>query len=218
MAGRRKLFLTHAGELAHHLVSAIARDAMALQFVRRYAARNDRQKVLASPERLREVESTISREALLLLAAEVRRLLPRAFGLSPNSHAEERAVCELFYTEFLEALGRAMNWPVVEGDPGAQEFHRDLEMYATWRGRNPLLRARAKAAEDKSPFPDRCAILLDSAMMEQARRAATEFQTELLRLGRRIFGELGTPPTRRMATRAKGRSSNRPGRGRARRP
>ena len=218
MAGRRKLFLTHAGELAHRLVSVIARDAMTLEFVRGYAARNDRQKVLASAERLRELESTISREALLLLAAEVRRLLPRAFGLSANSHAEERAMCELFYTEFLEALGRAMNWPVTEGDPGAQDFHRDLEMYATWRERNPLLRARAKSSLDESPFPDRCAILLDSAMMEQARRAATEFQAELLRLGRRIFGQLGSAPARKVSTSARGRGTKRPGRGRARRP
>lgn len=197
MAARRKLFLTHAGELAHHLVSAIARDAMAMEFVRGYAARNDRQKVLASAERLREMESTISREALLLIAAEVRRLLPRAFGISPNSQSEARAVCELFYTEFLEAVGRAMNWGVAEGDAGAQDFHRDLEMYATWRERNALLRARSKSSGDDSPFPDRCAILLDSAMMEQARRAAAEFQAELLRLGRRIFGRLGNAPQRR---------------------
>src|SRR5689334_11407714 len=161
---KRKLFLTHAGELAHRLVSAIARDAMAMEFVRRYAARNDRQKVLANAERLREVESTISREALLLIAAEIRRLLPGAFSVSANSHTEDRVLCELFYTEFLEALGRAMNWPVAEGDPGAQDFHRDLEMYATWRERNALLRSRTKVSGYESPFPDRCAILLDSAM------------------------------------------------------
>jgi hypothetical protein len=197
MAARRKLFLTHAGELAHHLVNAIARDALAMEFVRGYAARNDRQKVLANAERLREMESTIGREALLLIAAEVRRLLPRAFAVSANSHAEDRALCELFYTEFLEALGRAMNWPVAEGDPGAQEFRRDLEMYATWRERDTLLGRRTKSFGDDSPFPDRCAILLDSAMMEQARRSAAEFQAELLRLSRRIFGQLGSRSPRR---------------------
>ena len=201
MAARRKLFLTHAGELAHHLVSAIARDAMAMEFVRGYAARNDRQKVLASAERLREMESTISREALLLIAAEVRRLLPRAFGLSPKSHSEDQALCELFYTEFLEALGRAMDWPVAEGAAGAQDFRRDLEMYATWRERNALLRARTNSSGNDSPFPDRCAILLDSAMMEQARRAAAGFQAELLHLGRHIFGQLGSLAQRRASTR-----------------
>jgi len=192
MAARRKLFLTHAGELAHHLVSAIARDGMAMEFVRGYAARNDRQKVMASAERLREMESTISREALLLIAADVRRLLPRAFGSSANSDSDNGTLCGLFYTEFLEALGRAMNWPVTEGEAGAHEFQRDLEMYATWRERNPQLRSHTKASVYDSPFPDRCAILLDSAMMEKARRAAAEFQPELLRLGRSIFGRLGS--------------------------
>ena len=212
MAARRKLFLSHAGELAHHLVNAIARDAMAMEFVRGYAARNDRQKVLANAERLREMESTISREALLLIAAEVRRLLPRAFDVTANSHSEDRALCELFYTEFLEAIGRAMNWPVAEGEAGSQDFRRDLEMYATWRERNTLLGRRTKSSGDDSPFPDRCAILLDSAMMEQARHAATQFQTELLRLGRRIFGQMGTPRQRRAATKKRAPGTKRRGR------
>ena len=215
MAARRKLFLTHAGELAHRLVSAIAGDAMTMEFVRGYAARNDRQKVVASAERLREMESTISREALLLIAAEVQRLLPRAFGLSPNSHSEDRAVCDLFYAEFLEALGRAIQWPRGEAEAGAQEFRRDLEMYARWRERNPSSPARAKSGGGDSPFPDRCAILLDSAMMEQARRAAAAFQEELLRLGTRIFGQLGTAPQRRVAANTRGRNASSRGRGRA---
>jgi hypothetical protein len=215
MAARRKLFLTHAGELAHHLVSAIARDGMAMEFVRGYAARNDRQKVMASAERLREMESTISREALLLIAADVRRLLPRAFGSSPNSDSEFGTLCGLFYTEFLEALGRAMNWPVAEGEAGAHEFQRDLEMYATWRERDPQLGSRIKASVYDSPFPDRCAILLDSAMMEKARRAAAEFQPELLRLGRRTFRRLGEPAQRKVSAVAKSRSEKRRGRARA---
>lgn len=191
MAGSRKLFLTHAGELAHRLVSAIARDAMAMKFVRGYAERHDRRKVVANAERLRETESTISREALLLIAAEVRRQLPGAFGLPRNPRPEDLALCDVFFNEFLEALGRALEWPLVEAELEAQAFRRDLETYARWREHNPALPAARKASRDGSPFPDRCAILLDSAMMEQARRAATEFQSDLLRWGTRIFGQLG---------------------------
>jgi hypothetical protein len=219
MAARRKLFLTHAGELAHRLVSAITGDGMTRAFVRSYAVRNDRQKVVANTERLREMESTISREALLLTAAEVQRLLPRAFGLLPNSHSEVhsegRNVCDLFYAEFLEALGRAIEWPRGEAEAGAQEFRRDLEMYARWRERNPTLPARSKSSGGDSPFPDRCAILLDSAMMEQARRAAAEFQAELLRLGTRIFGQLGSVPQRRTSANTRGRNASTRGLGRA---
>lgn len=199
MAARRKLFLTHAAELAHLLVSAIARDAMAMQFVRGYAERHDRRKVLANAERLREMEFTISREALLLIASEIRPLLPRAFEISPNSRPEELALCDLFYNEFLEALGRAMDWPMSEAELGLQAFRRDLEIYARWRERTSVSSGPSKAHKNDSPFPDRCAILLDSAMMEQARRAAAQFQGELLRLGTRIFGQLGRPVQCRVA-------------------
>jgi hypothetical protein len=216
MAAGRKLFLTHAGELAHLLVRAIARDTMAMEFVRGYARRHDRRKVVASVERLREMETTISREALLLIAAEVRRLLPRAFGLSRNPRSEDLALCDVFYTEFLEALGRALEWPLAEAGTEAQAFRRDLETYARWRERNPIKPAANKASGDDSPFPDRCAILLDSAMMEQARRAASEFQSDLLRLGTRIFGQLGRrPQQRRLSPGVRAQSADIRGRGRA---
>ena len=216
MPAGRKLFLTHAGELAHRLVSVIARDAMALEFVRRYAERHDRRKVVANVQRLREMESTISREALLLIAAEVRRLLPQAFGFSRNPRSEELALCDLFYREFLEALGRSLEWPLAEAETEAEAFRRDLETYIKWRERNPIPLKPRRAAADESPFPDRCAILLDSAMMEQARRAAKQFQSDLLRLGTRIFGQLGRmPPRRRLSVGSKSRSASTRGQGRA---
>jgi hypothetical protein len=209
MAAPRKLFLTHAAELAHHLVRAIARDAMVAEFVRRYAARHDRHKVVANAERLREMETTISREALLLIAAEVRRLLPRAFGLSRDSRSEDLALCDVFFTEFLEALSRALQWPLADGGAEIQAFRRDLEMYARWGERNPELPRASKRSADDSPFPDRCAILLDSAMMEQARRAAAEFQVDLLRLGTRIFAQLGRRgPERRQQSATRVPSTN----------
>jgi hypothetical protein len=192
MAARRRLFLTHAGELAHLLVRAIVRNALTMEFVRGYAERHDRHKIIANFERLREIESTISREALLLIAAEVRRLLPRAFGLPRNPRPEELALCDVFYGEFLQALGRALDWSSAEDGVETQAFRRDLEMYAKWRGRNPELPTRGPSGGD-SPFPDRCAILLDPAIMEQARRAAVAFQAHLLHVGTRIFLQLGRP-------------------------
>jgi len=194
MPARRKLFLTHAGELAHLLVAAIARDAMVIEFVRRYAERHDRLKVVANVERLREMDSIISREALLLVAAEVRGLLPRAFGLSRNPKLEELELCDIFYKEFLEALGRNLEWPLTERETEAEAFRRDLETYTSWHHRDGTAPAKAKTG---SPFPDRCAILLDSAMMDQARRAATKFQSDLLHASKRIFDRLGRPTLRR---------------------
>jgi hypothetical protein len=154
------------------------------------------------------MERTISREALLLISADVRRLLPRAFGLSRNPRPEDLALCDGFYAEFLEALGRALEWPFAEAESESQAFRKDLEIYAGWRERNPIAAMTRKASRDKSPFPDRCAILLDPGMMEQARRAAKQFQSDLLRLGTRIFGQLGRrAPQRRPPTRARARTS-----------
>jgi hypothetical protein len=210
MAARRKLFLTHAGELAHRLVSAIARDAMAMDFVRGYARRHDRQKIVISYHRLREIESTIAREALLLIAADVRRMLPRAFGSSRNARPAELAICDAFYAEFLAALGRAIEWPIAEAEAEAEAFRRDLEIYANWRERPVTQKKTRKPPSSGSPFPDRCAILLDSGMMDQARRAASQFQSELLRLGTRIFCQLGAPlPQRRQPAKSKSRNGAR---------
>jgi hypothetical protein len=197
MAGGRKLFLTHAGELAHHLVAAIVHDAKALEFVREYAKRHERHKLLTSAERLREMEATISREALLLIAADVRRLLARALGPPRHPQPENLTFCDLFYTEFLEALSRALRWEAAERPAEFQAFQRDLAMYETWGQRHEADLASAKAQKEVGPFRDRCAILLDPAMMEQARRAAAEFQADLLRLGKTIFGRLGRQAPRR---------------------
>ena len=191
MALRRKLFLTHAGELAHRLVTVVARNGMTIEFVRAYAGRHHRPKITSNSERLREMESTISREALLLIAADVRRLLPQAFGASPTTGPRGPELCDLFYMEFLDSLGRALGWPPVEAEAESEAFGRDLAIYARWRERNPKLPPRGLTSANDAPFPDRCAILLDPAMMEQARLAAAAFQTDLLRIGARIFGRLG---------------------------
>ncbi len=80
MPGKRKLFIMHAQELAHRLVHSIAHGGLVEQFVRSYAERYNRRKLTGDPLRLRELESTIGREALLAIAVEVRRLAPRAFA------------------------------------------------------------------------------------------------------------------------------------------
>jgi hypothetical protein len=190
MSGR-KLFLTHAGELAHRVVRAVARQGLAAQFVRSYAERHQRPKITANPERLREVESTISREALLVIAATVHRLLPRTFE-KPRGvlRPEDAALSDAFYSEFLESLARALEWPATEAQAEALAFRRDLTMYARWAQR-PVVSHAIDPKGGESPFSDRCAILLDPAMMEQARRAAVGFEIEITRLANRIFKQLG---------------------------
>jgi hypothetical protein len=194
VATRRKLFLTHAGELAHRFVREVGRDGLVAHFVRSYAERHGRPGLLSDPARLPELASTIGREALLVMAADVRRLLPQAFARGPKGvlRPDDAAFVEAFYAEFLASLMRDLDWPRGDASSEAKMFRRDLEMYRLW-GQRPAVPSASvgRAVSGESPFRDRCALLLDPAMMEHARRASAEFENEILRAAARRFGQLG---------------------------
>jgi hypothetical protein len=196
MAGRRRLFIAHAHELAHRLVQTIARGGMVAQFVCSYAERHNRRKLTGDPMRLREMESTIGREALLAIAVEIRRLAPRAFSAGRSAPgAEGLSLAQNFFSEFVAAVGRSLEWPPAEARNETQAFERDLELYWRWSQR-PGESPRGRPAQSaRGPFPDRCAILLDPPMMEQARRAAAGFEAEVVRMGIRAFNQLGRHST-----------------------
>jgi hypothetical protein len=186
--------LTHAGELAHRFVREVGRDGLVARFVRSYAERHGRRGLLSDPERLPELASTIGREALLVMAADVRRRLPQAFARGPKGvlRSDDAAFVETFYAEFLASLMRDLDWPRGDASTEAEMFRRDLEMYRRW-GQRPAPAATAgRVGAGESPFRDRCALLLDPAMMEQARRGASEFEAEILRTAAQKFRQLGT--------------------------
>jgi len=193
VAAQRKLFLTHAGELAHRLTHDVGRDGLVARFVRSYAERHGRHGLLSDAARLPELTSTIGREALLVMAADVRRLLPQAFAPGPKGvlRPDDAAFLEAFYAEFLASLTRGFDWPSAEASAEAAMFRRDLEMYRRWGQRPASASASSAGRGDESPFRDRCALLLDPAMMEQARRGAADFEGEILRAAARRFRQLG---------------------------
>lgn len=193
MATRRKLFLTHAGELAHLLLRDVGRDGLVARFARSYAERQGRKGLLRDPARLPELETTIGREALLVMAADLRQHLSQEFP-APRGGAprpEEAAFINVFYAEFLAALIRGFRWSAPEAASDAEMFRRDLEMYRRWGERPVPVSSVARADQGESPFPDRCALLLDPAMMEQARRAAAEFEKQIVQTSARRFRQLG---------------------------
>jgi hypothetical protein len=200
MSGQRKLFIAHASELAHLCVRSVQRGGLVAEFVRAYAERNNRPGRAVDPERSREFDSTIGREALLVMAARVRRMLPAAFAhanersrnrgrrdVPPKLAPEDAAFSEAFYSEFLASLGRSLEWSLADTAAESAAFRRDLEMYQRWSSGSPAGRDVAR----ESPFADRCALLLDPAMMEQARRAASEFEVVVDRAAARMFAQLG---------------------------
>ena len=137
MAGKRKLFIMHAGELANSLVHALKHHGLVANFVRDYAQRYHRPKLVAEPDRISELETTIGREALLSIAVEVRRLAPAAFADGLRSPSiEQMALADAFFAEFVASLGRALDWSLADVPTEEQALERDLEMYWRWRQRS----------------------------------------------------------------------------------
>jgi hypothetical protein len=192
MARQRKLFITHAGALAHHLVRAVRPHAMIADFAKSYARQHGRTGVVDEPGRVRELESTLGREAILVMVAEVHRLLPATLGARKGRplEPEEAAFAQMFWPEFMAALGRMLEWAPDEAASEREALDRDLLMYRRWSERAPF--PGAPVPQDGiSPFLDRCALLLDPSTMEEARQAAAEFEKELVHAAARIIGQLG---------------------------
>jgi hypothetical protein len=128
----------------------------------------------------------------MVMAVEIERLVPAAFVFRRRGapRPEESALAESFRAEFLASLARTQEWSAADAAE-RQAFTRDLNMYRHWRRRE---RERADSQTPpgvESPFADRAALLLDPSMMEQARRAASALEGELMRLPARIFASLG---------------------------
>jgi hypothetical protein len=211
MAKQRKLFITHAGELAHRLVRAVRPHGMIADFAKSYAHRHGRVGVVDEPQRVRELESNLGREAVLVMVAEVHRLMPATLGARKGRplDPEEAAFAKIFWPEFMSALGRVLEWPPDECASEREALDRDLLMYRRWSERAPF--PGAPVPQDGiSPFLDRCALLLDPSTMEEARRAAAEFEKELVHAADRILGQLGRTSDDRQQPKKTRRPSRRP--------
>lgn len=211
MAKQRKLFMGHAGALAHQLVRAVRPHGLIADFAKSYARRHGRVGVVDEPERVRELESTLGREAVLVMVAEVHRLLPAALGARKGRplEAEEAAFAQMFWPEFMTALGRVLEWPAAEFIDEREALERDLLMYRRWTERAPFPGAPVPQS-GISPFYDRCALLLDPSMMEEARHAAAEFEKELVSAAAQLIGHLGRVPVGESRPRSRPRRSRAP--------
>ena len=159
-------------------IGVLGNSSMVAPFVDSYAARFDRLGLKAQ-HRYRELLLTIGRESLLAMTAKMHRDLPRLLtrskrGLLRGPAADE---AEAFRQKFLECLAETLEWSPADRD----EFRRDLTVYtqfvvASGAGKQPETRQSGAAP---NPFADRCALLLDPAMMPEARQASAKFLTEL---------------------------------------
>ena len=175
--------------MAHKLLGALERQGLIAAFVDAYVAEHGRLGLKSDPGRYRELEVTLGRESLLAMVAQVTSQLPRHLTRHrpPVLRGPEAQAAAAFHQELLAALGRALRW----SEEDAAEFRRDLEMYQHLTApASPGKSRRRRPEPAQGPFVDRCALLLDPAMMEKARRAAGRFRLELERATEKILAGL----------------------------
>jgi len=211
MPYRPRELVVRAREAASLLLATLRREEMVARFLDVYAAEYRRPGRADQPGLYREQMETIRREAILAMVLRIEAALPARLKISVSVRGAKRPqkkkkgkksararpakrkasldlvipFLDLFREEFFVALGQALDWT----DSDAEEFWHDLELYEQLTGRE-LRRPAGRAAS--GPFVDRVALLLDPSLMEQARRAAGQFQTELNGAADRVLRKVFT--------------------------
>jgi hypothetical protein len=168
-----------AQEVASQLLAALDGGALVPKFLRSYVNEKKRPGRTSDPQRYRDLVETIRREALLVLALQVESHAPHGLGVRPTQRVTptQSRMADLFREEFYIALGRSLDWE----DDRFDIFCRDLELFRRLYAEAPRVSKRGRAlAPPKGPFVDRCGLLLDAPMLDQARRAAAKFESELI--------------------------------------
>ena len=209
MPFRPRELVIRAREAAIVLLRTLDRDEMVQRFLDIYAAEHRRPGRADHPGHYREQLETIRREAILAMVLRIEAALPKRLNVhvpvrsprpprtanrksqAPGSRKPMRRrdswefdipVLDLFREEFFTALGQALEWTQRD----AEEFWHDLELYEKLRSAQPRS-ARSARLIPTGPFVDRVAFLLDPSLMEQARRAAAKFESELDEAADRIL-------------------------------
>jgi hypothetical protein len=164
--------------LAERVSEALLRERIVPRFVDSYVVEHGRHALQVHAGHYRDLLTMIQREALLALSS-------RALGLVCRGAAawEERKIPPMtskdatnFRQKFLAALTRQQQWNV----GAALEFQSDLRMYEDILARaHPPRRGRKPFEATNHPFVDRCAFMLDSSFLENARLAASRALTDL---------------------------------------
>jgi hypothetical protein len=189
-------------ELARRIVAELSRAKFAPAFLDSYAKEFNRPDVIAHPERRRELEAILSREILLAISARIAIVLEERNAPTRDPRRGRRARPFLlwnvgtFIRELAAAIARESAWTL--GD--SVEFQSDLQIYRTLSKAPPSSRsatARTQGTRHRSPFVDRCAILLDPSMLENASRAAAKLLLHIDALADHLLEEMPTQKTQK---------------------
>src|SRR6266853_2019122 len=166
------------GELAQRISEALLRERIVPRFVVSYVVENSRHALQVHASLYRDLLALLQREALLALTVRALAIIcdePHAVGKT-KPRLMLRRDATAFRRKFLASLARQQGWTA--GD--ALDFQRDLQLYQELLARaSSKQRTRKPFEVADHPFVDRCAFLLDSSFMENARLAASRALTEL---------------------------------------
>jgi hypothetical protein len=177
-----------ATSLAQRLADALLEERIVPRFVDSYVVEHGRYGLQVHAGLYRDLLTLIQREALLAASAQALEMASKGGakeGRKPTPMTRKEAAA--FRQRFLSALGRQQQWNVGT----ALEFQSDLQMYESILARaNPNRRGRKPFEAANHPFVDRCAFLLDSPFMENARLSASRALTNVEALTAQLAGEI----------------------------
>src|SRR5712671_6706474 len=177
------------GELAQRVSEALLRERVVPRFVDSYVVDNGRYALQVHASLYRDLLALLQREALLALT--VRTLAIVCDEPQPADKSKPRPMLRrdatAFRRKFLASLTRQQGWTA--GD--ALDFQRDLQMYEELLSRAAAKHRNRKPFEAADhPFVDRCAFLLDSSFMENARLAASKALTGIEELAAAVAAQV----------------------------
>jgi hypothetical protein len=188
-----------AQKLAARMLAALENGKIGREFVDSYAKQFDRPEASAHAERRRELEIILEREILLAMTARIAAVL-EGQASSRTTRRRDRtptANPSIILRDLLSSLSKESKWTA--GD--AMEFQMDLEIYRRLSAASRGIGSRTASALSRktigSPFVDRCAILLDPSMIENAGRAAGKLLQQIESLTDRLFAEISQPSNSR---------------------
>jgi len=167
-----------AAELAQVLTEALVRERIIPRFVDSYVVEHGRYALQVHAALYRDLLTLLQREALLAASVQIVETATRSAAgkQGRKAPAMTRKEAVAFRQRFLAAMTRQQHWNVTT----ALEFQSDLQLYENILARAHATRRIRKPFEAANhPFVDRCAFMLDSSFLENARVAASRALSDL---------------------------------------
>jgi hypothetical protein len=184
-----------AAALAQRLSQALLQERIVPRFVDSYVVEHGRYGLQVHAGLYRDLLTLLQREALLAASAQALEIASKGVSVRDDRKPTPmtRKDASAFRQKFLAALTRQQQWNVGT----ALEFQSDLQMYETILARaHPARRGRKPFEVANHPFVDRCAFLLDSSFLENARLAASRALGNLETLTVQLTGNVLNLPAR----------------------